>query len=172
MPADATHIAAHCQALSFMSEALLPHLYRMEADQRQSPADFSILHERFPDELCEVILCYDRRDACGNSNDIGIVPTGERIKGINKSAAAPSAPRAKWLKKDRGRRSEQALLQKVLLKVEDLMLGAAEFDAAGEFIQKLHSLLRKYRQKAVVALLQFTVGIKMSRQLTLVGVEN
>src|SRR5690348_10293085 len=57
-------------------------------------------------------------------------------------------------------------------KIEDLMLGATELDAARQFVEKAHSLRGKRRQEAMIALLQFSIGIKVGYQFPFVRVKN
>ena len=59
---------------------------------------------------------------------------------------------------------------RIKLEAEDLMLGAADFDTAREFIEKLSALRGQSRQKTMSALLKLAVGVKLGDQLALVGV--
>ena len=52
------------------------------------------------------------------------------------------------------------------------MLGAADFDAAREFIEKLGALRGQCRQKTMSALLKPAVGVKLGDQLALVRVQD
>ena len=52
------------------------------------------------------------------------------------------------------------------------MLGAAELDAVFEFVEEFHALRGKRRQEAMVALLQFSMGIKVGNQFPFVSVKN
>ena len=41
------------------------------------------------------------------------------------------------------------------------MLSAPQLDAMPQFVEELHALRGKSRQEAIVALLQFSIGIKV-----------